>query len=61
MIRFVMFSTWNFSHMRAISHACPYPCITGQWNANYPPYLSIWLIWDYSLQKHLTKVYFSTT
>ena len=25
---------------------CLSPCITGQWNANYPSYLSIRLIWN---------------
>ena len=45
MTRFVLLSKMNFSRMRAISH-CLSPCITGQWNANYPSYLSIRLIWN---------------
>ena len=48
MTRFVLLSTMNFSRMRAISH-CLSPCITDQWNANFPSYVSIRLIWKSSL------------
>ena len=60
MTRLVQFSTLKFSCMSAISH-CPYPCITDQWNAKYTSYVSNRLIWNYSLQKYLTKVHFDTT
>ena len=45
MTRCLLLSTMNFSRMRTISH-CLSPCITDQWNANYPSYVSIRLIWN---------------
>ena len=48
MTRFVLLSTVNFSRMRAISY-CLSPCITDQWDTNYPSYVSIRLIWNCAL------------
>ena len=37
---FVLLSTMNFSRICVISH-CLSPCITNQWNASWPSYISI--------------------
>ena len=43
MTRFVLLWTMKVSRIRAISH-CLSPCITDQWNANYPSCVSIRVI-----------------
>ena len=54
MTRFVLVSTMKFSRMRAISN-CLSPCITDQWNVNYPSWVSIPLIWKEQKLKKIIK------